>query len=113
LTYEVEIVPGIRAIHAPGHTPGLMALTVSCEEEQFFCISDVIIHPVHLVKPEWLASTDIVPNQVINTRRKILNRAAHEKSLVMAFHFPFPGLGHILRKDQGWQWQPVVEDIVK
>jgi glyoxylase-like metal-dependent hydrolase (beta-lactamase superfamily II) len=106
---EVEIVPGIRAIAAPGHTPGLMALSVTCEGEQLLCISDVIIHPVHLARPEWFAATDVVPDQVIATRRKLLSRAALEKSQVMAFHFPFPGLGYISRRDQGWQWQPVVK----
>jgi len=26
---------------------------------------------------------------------------------MLAFHFPFPGLGHIVQKEEGWQWQPV------
>jgi glyoxylase-like metal-dependent hydrolase (beta-lactamase superfamily II) len=104
---EVEIIPGIHSIFAPGHTPGLMAISLASEGEQLLCISDVLIHPVHLSQPDWFSAIDVIPDQVIASRRKILEKAALEKSQVMAFHFPFPGLGHIVKKDQGWRWQPV------
>ncbi len=107
LDKETDIIPGISAIAAPGHTPGLMALSISSKDEHLLCISDVVIHPIHLAEPEWCASVDVIPNQVVTTRRKILKEATVEKSLVMAFHFPFPGLGHILRQGEGWQWQPI------
>jgi hypothetical protein len=32
--------------------------------------------------------------------------ASATKDLVMAFHFPFPGLGHVVRKRKTWRWQP-------
>ncbi len=34
INHETEIVPGIQAIAAPGHTPGHMALAISSEGEQ-------------------------------------------------------------------------------
>jgi glyoxylase-like metal-dependent hydrolase (beta-lactamase superfamily II) len=107
INHETEIVPGIQAIAAPGHTPGHMALAISSEGEQLLCISDTALHPIHLEQPEWCATVDFVPEQVIVTRRRLLNRAAAEKTLVLAFHFPFPGLGHVVQKGKGWQWQPI------
>jgi glyoxylase-like metal-dependent hydrolase (beta-lactamase superfamily II) len=104
---EAEIVPGIRAIPAAGHTPGLIALAVSSKKERLLCISDVVLHPVHLEMPEWVAALDIPPEAQAGTRRKILNMASDAKDLVMAFHFPFPGLGRVVPKGKGWQWQPV------
>ena len=104
---EREILPGIRAIPAPGHTPGHMALAVSSGAEQLLYISDTVLHPIQLEHPEWCAAVDFVPDQVVASRRRILNRAAVEKALVLAFHFPFPGLGHIFKKGDGWQWQPI------
>jgi glyoxylase-like metal-dependent hydrolase (beta-lactamase superfamily II) len=104
---EREILPGIHAIAAPGHTPGHMALVISSEGEQLLCISDTALHPIHLEQPEWCAAVDFAPDQVVATRRRILNRAAAEKALVLAFHFPFPGLGHIVQKGEAWQWQPI------
>jgi glyoxylase-like metal-dependent hydrolase (beta-lactamase superfamily II) len=104
---EREILTGIQAIAASGHTPGQMALVISSEAEQLLYISDTVLHPIHLEHPEWCAAVDFAPDQVVATRRRILNRAATGKALVLAFHFPFPGLGHILQKGEGWEWQPI------
>ena len=105
--HETEIVPGIRAVAAPGHTPGHMAVAITSDSEQLLYISDAVIHPIHLEQPEWYAAVDLAPEQVVTTRRRLLGRAAVEKPLVLAFHFPFPGLGHVVQKGEGWQWQPI------
>jgi glyoxylase-like metal-dependent hydrolase (beta-lactamase superfamily II) len=105
--HETEIVLGVRAVAAPGHTPGHMALAISSVGEQLLCISDAVLHPIHLEHPEWCAVVDSSPEQVVSTRHRLLNQAAAEKALVLAFHFPFPGLGHIIQKGQAWQWQPI------
>ena len=105
--HETEIVPGIQAIAAPGHTPGHMALAISSAGEQLLYISDVALHPIHLEQPDWYAAVDFDPQQTVATRRRLLNKAATEKALVLAFHFPFPGLGRIVQKREAWQWQPI------
>jgi len=105
--HETEIVPGINAIAAPGHTPGHMALAISSRGEQLLCISDTVLHPIHLEQPEWYAAVDFAPEQVVATRRLLLKRAETEKALTFAFHFPFPGLGYVIKKGKGWQWQPI------
>jgi len=104
--HDTEIVPGIYAIAAPGHTPGHMALAISSGGELLLCIADAALHPIHVEQPEWYAAVDFAPEQVVATRRQLLNRAAAEKALVLGFHFPFPGLGHIIRKGNTWRWQP-------
>jgi len=105
--HEIEIVPGIRALAAPGHTPGHMALAISSRGEQLLCISDAVLHPIHLEQPEWHAAVDLAPEQVVATRRQLLSRAVTEKALVLAFHFPFPGLGHVSQNEDAWLWQPI------
>jgi len=104
---EEEILPGIRAIAAPGHTPGHMAISLVSEGEQVLCIADTVLHPVHLEHPAWYGVVDYDPDQLVSTRHRILSRAEAEKALVHAFHFPFPGLGYIGKNGDGWQWQPV------
>ena len=84
-----------------------MALAISSGGEQLLCISDAVLHPVHIEQPEWCAAVDFAPEQVVATRDRLLSRAAAEKALVLAFHFPFPGLGHVVRREEGWQWQPI------
>jgi glyoxylase-like metal-dependent hydrolase (beta-lactamase superfamily II) len=57
--------------------------------------------------------TEIVPGiqAVAAPGHRLLNRAAAEKALVLAFHFPFPGLGYVVQKGEGWQWQPIDETM--
>ncbi len=104
---ETEIVPGIHAIKAPGHTPGHMGVAISSRGKQLLCIADAALHPIHLEQPEWYAMVDFSPEQVVTTRHRLLKRAVADKALVLAFHFPFPGIGHVIQKERGWQWQPI------
>jgi glyoxylase-like metal-dependent hydrolase (beta-lactamase superfamily II) len=107
LDHETEVLPGIRAVPAPGHTPGHMAVSVSSNGEQLLCIADVFMHPIHVEHPEWHTTFDMAPEQLIATRRLLLNKAVAEKALMLASHFPFPGLGHVVQKRSGWKWQPI------
>jgi len=107
---EMDILPGIQAIAAPGHTPGHMALAIHSGDEQLLCVADTVLHPIHLEQPEWHAAVDFNPEQVVITRRKILTKAASEKATLLIFHFPFPGLGHIVQEGDAWQWQPIRVD---
>jgi glyoxylase-like metal-dependent hydrolase (beta-lactamase superfamily II) len=106
IDHETEIMPGIGAIAAPGHTPGHMALSISSKSDRMLVISDAFLHPIHVEHPDWFAAIDSIPQQVIATRRRLLN-LVNDKTVVFAFHFPFPGLGHIVRKGEGWRWQPI------
>jgi glyoxylase-like metal-dependent hydrolase (beta-lactamase superfamily II) len=107
IDHEAEIVPGLRAIAAPGHTPGHIALEISSGSQRLLYIADTVLHPIHVQQPEWHATVDLGPEQIEATRRRIFTKAATERALVLAFHFPFPGLGHIVQKRQGWQWHPI------
>ncbi len=107
IDHETEIVPGIQALAAPGHTPGHMAVSISSGSEHLLYISDAALHPIHVEQPDWYALVDFNPQQVVTTRHRLFNYAAVEKALVLAFHFPFPGLGHVVKKREGWQWQPI------
>lgn len=104
---DTEILPGIRAIATPGHTPGHMGLAISSDNEQLLYISDAILDPIHLEQPEWYPAFDLAPEQAKATRRQLLARIVAERALVIACHFPFPGLGHVIQKGAAWQWQPL------
>jgi glyoxylase-like metal-dependent hydrolase (beta-lactamase superfamily II) len=105
---EFQVVPGIRAIPAPGHTPGHMAVSVFCGDEQLLYIGDTAVHPLHLEQPDWVPIYDILPEEAVASKRRIFDLAAAEKALVMGQHFaPFPSLGNVIKNGQGWLWQPI------
>ena len=102
-----EIVPGVTAIAAFGHTPGHMAVEVTSADKRLLFVADAIVDPINLEYPEARCVTDSQPEQTVRTRRSLLERAAAENPLVAATHFPFPGLGRVGRRDEGWAWRPV------
>ena len=106
ISREEEIVNGIHMIPAPGHTPGHVAVSVSSNDECLLCVGDAFLHPIHVEHPAWHAVVDFSPQQVLNTRQQLFTRAAEDDAMILAFHFPFPGLGHFFKKDQQWKWRP-------
>jgi glyoxylase-like metal-dependent hydrolase (beta-lactamase superfamily II) len=105
---DTEIVPGITAIAAFGHSPGQMALEISSAEERLLFVADAIVHPLHLEYPETIGMTDHRPSQRVETRIRLLEKAAREKSLVSTSHFAFPGLGRVVPKGESWQWRSML-----
>jgi glyoxylase-like metal-dependent hydrolase (beta-lactamase superfamily II) len=103
----VEVVPGVRVIAAPGHTPGHVALSITSDGERLLHISDVVLHPLHLEHPEWVPVFDMLPEAAAASKRRIFDLATEQRALVFAHHFPpFPNLGYVQKYGAGWQWQP-------
>ena len=113
LDHETEVVPGIGAVAAQGHTPGHTALAINSGGEHLLCISDAAIHPIHLEQLNWYTVFDLEPKQSLASRRRLVERASAKNTLLHASHFPFPGLGHIIQKGRKWQWQPIETASIK
>jgi glyoxylase-like metal-dependent hydrolase (beta-lactamase superfamily II) len=107
LDEETEIIPGIKAIATPGHTPGHFILSIYSEEKEMLYISDLIAHSLHIEFPGLTMSHEYDQEQAVNSRRTILEKAVKEKILIHAFHQDFPGLGYVVQGEKGWTWQPV------
>ena len=104
---ECQIVPGVRAIPAPGHTPGHLALLIESAGERLLHIGDAAVHPLHLAQPEWENGLDLAADAALRTRRELIERAVRERMHVMAFHFPFPSIGRVAPLPEGgWHWTP-------
>ena len=104
---ECEIVPGVRAIPAPGHTPGHLAILLASEGHHLLNVGDAAVHPLHLERPDWENGFDLAAGVAVKTRSELVERAVSEKMHLMAFHFPFPSVGRISpRTEGGWEWTP-------
>src|SRR5829696_7989287 len=103
-----DVVPGIRVVASPGHTPGHVALSITSDREELLHISDVVLYPLHLEHPDWVPVFDILPDEAAASKRRIFDRSAEQQALVFAHHFPpFPNLGHVRKQETGWLWQPI------
>jgi glyoxylase-like metal-dependent hydrolase (beta-lactamase superfamily II) len=105
---DKEIFPGFYAIGAPGHTPGQVAVRITSGNESLIHTADVVhTHTINLWNPNWMPIFDQDPNLAVKTRTKVLTEIAQSRSLMYAYHFPFPGLGHLRsRAITGFDWEP-------
>lgn len=103
-----EIVPGIRAIGTPGHSPGHIVYEITSEGETIVCWGDLCHHYVLLLqRPEWSFQFDYDKPAATAQRHRIYDFVASNRHAVLAYHFPFPGLGHLRKDTTGYNWQPI------
>ena len=103
-----EIVTGIKAVDAAGHSPGLLAYLIESESKRLLIWSDTCLHyVVSLQHPQWQAAVDDDKDEAARTRQRLLAMAADERLLVAGYHMPFPGLGHVERFQGSFRWVPV------
>ena len=94
-----EIVGGLRVIGTAGHTQGHVSIELS-GGDGLIVGGDVLTHPlISFRHPEWRPAADHVPDQAAATRRKLLDRLATDRSKLIGFHLPYPGVGMVERKD--------------
>ena len=109
-----EVVPGMLAVETPGHTPGHTSYVLSSGSDKVFIQSDVTNHPALFVaNPGWRAFFDQDAAMAEATRRKVYDMLVAEKMKVQGFHYPFPGLGNVVKEGSGYrlvpaQWNPVI-----
>ncbi len=105
---EDEVVPGIRFVSAPGHTPGHTAFHISSGNEQLMISSDTAYVPaLCATHPGWHGVFDQDPVVAETSRRKLLDRVISDKMMICGSHFPWPGLGKIARDGAGYALTPV------
>ncbi|MEO4001243.1 MBL fold metallo-hydrolase [Mesorhizobium sp. CAU 1732] len=101
-----EIMPGLSTIAAAGHTPGMATFLVHSGNDQLLLTADLAYHPVVNIDRPWRPGPDRDQETAAASRRRIFDQAASDRMLVLGFHYPFPGLGRILRTDTGYAWVP-------
>lgn len=105
LDAEQEIAPGVEVIFAPGHTPGHLAISIASGNTQLLHFVDSVLHPLNLEYPGWRSIFDLDAKVAAQTRQRLLDRAAADKAMTMAYHFPLPALGRVKSLGSAWQWE--------
>ena len=101
-----EVTSGVHYIAAPGHSPSHASILFTSGNEQFVYMGDIAHNPVtSLQHPEWTPIFDYDPAQAIKSRKAILDRVATDRVMVLGCHFPFPGIGHVVRHDAAYHWE--------
>jgi len=103
-----EVVPGIRAVDAFGHSPGLLDFTIESEGKRMINWADTCNHYVIAVqRPDIHLDVDDDKEKAVATRMRVLDMVDKENLLVAGYHMPFPGIGYVEKgKDGVYRWVP-------
>lgn len=104
---DTEIIPGITALPAYGHTPGHVIFRIASGGDHIYALSDTTNLPALFVRnPGWHATFDMDAKMAEETRRRVLDMVASERARVQGYHFPFPATGHIAKRGEGYEFVP-------
>ena len=101
---DVEIVPGVRLLGAPGHTPGHLAVELDSGGDPLLYVADAILHELQFEHPDWIAAFDVEAETTVRTRRRLLDAAADRQALIAAFHLG--RIGGVTRAGDGYRFTP-------
>jgi len=103
-----SVASGITSVSAPGHTPGHMGYMIESNGAQLMLIADLANHPVwSLAKPDWEVRFDMDKAQAAASRRKVLGMLAADRMAMVGYHMPFPAMGYVATKDDGFEYVPM------
>jgi glyoxylase-like metal-dependent hydrolase (beta-lactamase superfamily II) len=98
---ETEVAPGIHLVPARGHTKGHSVVRLASGGQQAIFLADAVLDELHFTHPRWLSAVDMLPDETIATRIRLLAEAAQDSSLVLAYHVV--GIGQIERHNGGYR----------
>jgi glyoxylase-like metal-dependent hydrolase (beta-lactamase superfamily II) len=108
ITGNTELLPGIKAVAAHGHTPGHNVYVVESKGQKLVLWGDLMhVAAVQFVEPQVTISFDVDSKSAAVERKKAYADAAKGRYLVGSAHLPFPGLGHIRAEGKSYVWVPV------
>ena len=85
-----ELEPGIRAIPAPGHTPGHTAFMLESTGQKLLVWGDVVhVAPIQFPDPAVSVEYDTNPKQAESTRETIFSEGAQSGFWIGAAHISF------------------------
>ena len=85
-----DIAPGVRVLHAPGHTPGHRGVLVHDGDEGLVLTGDLLHLPLQIAERQWLSEHDEDPLLAVASRRLMLWRAETGGHRVAVSHFAEP-----------------------
>jgi len=107
LTAGTSLIDAVMIEAAPGHTPGHPLLRIQSDNQEIVHIFDLAHHPAIMFKdPSWTMSFDTDPAQAAATRKQLFAQFAANRTRILGYHLPFPGIGHVARDGNGFRWVP-------
>jgi glyoxylase-like metal-dependent hydrolase (beta-lactamase superfamily II) len=102
------LIPGIvKAVELKGHTPGHSGYLIGSGPDSVLVFGDALHSSVISVgKPSWQIAFDSDQQLGAATRVTLVSDSVATGQRLYSEHFPFPGIGKIVKSKHGARWQP-------
>lgn len=102
-----DVVTGITSVAAFGHTPGHMTYRLTSDGKSMLLGADFANHYVwSLAHPTWEVKFDQDKTAAAETRQALLSMMAAEKMPFVGYHMPWPGIGYVETRGEGFHYVP-------
>jgi len=103
-----KILSGVvEAVPVKGHTPGHSAYRIGAGSNTLLVFGDTLhSYVVSVRKPSWKISFDLDQETGAASRVAFVSQSATSGQRLYGEHFPFPGVGRIVKDKDGYTWVP-------
>jgi glyoxylase-like metal-dependent hydrolase (beta-lactamase superfamily II) len=103
---EAELLPGIRLVPTPGHTPHHQSVMIREGGDVAFYLADLVPTTAHLPLP-WIMGYDLEPIVTLETKRRWLTAAEAEGWTLIFEHDPERGMGRAVKEGKSFGFAPL------
>ena len=103
---DTEVLAGVTAVEAFGHTPGHLAVSIMSSGTRTLVGGDLSNHPFQVEHPHWSLPVDCDPATAARTRDRVFEEIKDSPTTFLAGHYPLPGIGRIVTDDGTRVFQP-------
>jgi glyoxylase-like metal-dependent hydrolase (beta-lactamase superfamily II) len=101
-----EVIPGVVAMHTPGHTVGHTCFVITSASDTLYFAGDLAHHNVIIENPRMEDIYDTDKQLGIQTRLKTMDMLTARRMRTLVYHLPWPGLGHFVKRGDGFHFEP-------
>ena len=103
-----KLTEGLRAVAAPGHTPGHTTFEVESDGKKLLVWGD-LIHFADLQLASLEVGTVFDSDRELATmeRKRVLDEVAFDRTLIAGAHVSFPGFGHVRKDGAAYTFVPI------
>ena len=107
-----EVLPGVTAMHTPGHTVGHTVFMISSGGKTICNIGDVAHHPVLFQHPRIEVAFDTDSKQGAESRVRLFDHLVAQRIPLVVFHMAWPGIGQLAKQGDGFRFVPTPMQLV-
>lgn len=104
---DTELVPGVRAMATPGHTPGHTVYVIESKDQKLLLWGDLMhVAAAQFPDPSVTILFDTDSGMAGEQRKKVFADAANGAFWIAGAHLSFPGIGHLRTAGSGYTFIP-------